>query len=334
MRVCLGMKPTKNISAGGGVKFAIDLEKYLTKKGVKIEYFLDYNDPPDILFMFDFKKYKDDRLDKYIDINDVKRLKSLGVKTKILHRINDTGLHRGGLDTYVKNISELANLSDAIVYVSNFTKNHFSEHIKNGNCKVILNGVDKMIFNTQYLNDFITLRKRDIFNNESCFSNDNIKIITHHFSTNKLKGWDIYEKLDSLVGLVEDIEFTFVGNIPNDITLKNTNVISPKSGKDLADIIKNHDIYLTASRYEACGMHYLEGVSCGLPLLYHKDGGGALDLNEYGRCFYDIDSLIMELYLLKSDYYDFVEKIYDNFNLSSENQCEKYYNFMLEIVSE
>jgi hypothetical protein len=305
MRVCLGLKPTKDLSAGGGVKFAIDMEKYLTSKNVKVEYFLDYDNPPDVLLMFDYKKYKDPRLDKFVDVNDVKRLKYNNFKTKVIHRVNDTG----------------------VVYVSDFTKNHFEEHVNNKNHKVILNGVDKEIFGNKQSN-------KNNYNILTYELDSNIKLVTHHFSTNKMKGWDIYQKIDSLVGLTTDIEFTVIGNIPSDVQLKNTRVVEPKQGKELAEEIRKHNVYVTASRYEACGMHYLEGVSCGLPLLYHEDGGGVEHMKEYGKSYFDMDSFIAQLYILKCDYYSYYKNIELNFDLYSDKQCEKYYNYMLELVNE
>ena len=43
---------------------------------------------------------------------------------------------------------------------------------------------------------------------------------------------------------------------------------------ELGDELRKHDVYLTAARWEACGMHHIEGACCGLPVLFHKEGGG------------------------------------------------------------
>ena len=50
----------------------------------------------------------------------------------------------------------------------------------------------------------------------------------------------------------ENIEFTYIGNIPDNIHFKNIIVKEPLSGSVLASEIKNN-IYITASRNEPSG---------------------------------------------------------------------------------
>ena len=38
-------------------------------------------------------------------------------------------------------------------------------------------------------------------------------------------------------------------------------------------------IYITDSRYDSCPNHVLEGLSCGLPILYSNIEGGAKELS-------------------------------------------------------
>ncbi|HEX5816629.1 MAG TPA: hypothetical protein VF010_14955, partial [Methylomirabilota bacterium] len=46
--------------------------------------------------------------------------------------------------------------------------------------------------------------------------------------------------------------------------------------------------YVTASLWEPAGMHFVEGAQCGLPLLYHEDGGGTPEVGErFGIPFRD-----------------------------------------------
>ena len=44
--------------------------------------------------------------------------------------------------------------------------------------------------------------------------------------------------------------------------------------KNWQDKLKKHDIYLTASLYEPGGIHQLEGMAVGLPVLYRNNSGG------------------------------------------------------------
>jgi hypothetical protein len=47
-------------------------------------------------------------------------------------------------------------------------------------------------------------------------------------------------------------------------------------------------VYVTASQFEPGGMHFIEGLQCGLPLIFHEDGGGIVELaKRYGLSFRD-----------------------------------------------
>jgi hypothetical protein len=49
-------------------------------------------------------------------------------------------------------------------------------------------------------------------------------------------------------------------------------------------------------------MHHVEGAQCGLPLLYHEDGGGIVEAGErYGLGFRD-DNMISAIDTLREDY--------------------------------
>ena len=109
-----------------------------------------------------------------------------------------------------------------------------------------------------------------------------LRIVTHHWSDNVLKGFDVYQQLDRLIadGLLADVEFWVIRRWPAGIQWRAAHTFPPTSGHDLADRLRRCDAYITASRWEPCGMHHVEGAQCGLPLLYHEDGGG---ISEAGR---------------------------------------------------
>ena len=69
-----------------------------------------------------------------------------------------------------------------------------------------------------------------------------IKIVTHHWSSHKNKGFDIYSEIDNLISNSEwsnKIEFTYIGNMNNEYELKNTKIVKPLAGLELAEEIKN-----------------------------------------------------------------------------------------------
>ena len=77
-------------------------------------------------------------------------------------------------------------------------------------------------------------------------------------------------------------EFTFIGNLPKDIQFSNSRVLKPLHGLSLAQELKSHDIYLTASLNEPSGNHHMEGAMCGLPILYIKSGALPEYCGKYG----------------------------------------------------
>lgn len=304
------MDPPRECASGGGVRFVIGFEKFLKSKGHEVIFSLDYKNLPDMLFMFDPRYLNFSK--NNITIDHVRSIRQNKLPVKIIHRMNDIGPPKGRPMNYVSNMLELANYSDAVVYVSNFVKDYFSEkgNITTNN-SVIYNGVDKKTF---FPKDKYSLEK--------------IKLVTHHWSTNKIKGWDFYKKIDNWIEN-KNIDFTIIGNIPNDIDFKNTNIVKPITGKELSEKIKESNIYITASQYEPCGNHYLEGVACGLPLLYHSQGGGVLDMNEFGEEYDNLNSFKQKLELIKNNYDMYHKRIINNFNFYHDVVFEKYYKVIL-----
>jgi hypothetical protein len=69
---------------------------------------------------------------------------------------------------------------------------------------------------------------------------------------------------------------------------KKARTFGPCAGPALADLLRQCHGYITASRWEPGGMHFIEGAQCGLPLLFHEDGGGIPELAcKYGIGFRD-----------------------------------------------
>src|SRR5262249_3330767 len=77
-----------------------------------------------------------------------------------------------------------------------------------------------------------------------------------------------------------------IGRWPETIDWRAARTFEPVAGSELAALLCQGHVYLTASRFEPGGMHVVEGLQCGLPLLYHEDGGGIVELGRrYGIGF-------------------------------------------------
>jgi hypothetical protein len=56
-------------------------------------------------------------------------------------------------------------------------------------------------------------------------------------------------------------------------------------------------------------MHHVEGAQCGLPVLFHRDGGGINEMcSRYGIEFDDA-SLLESIDSLRQGYYDYEKKV-------------------------
>jgi hypothetical protein len=126
---------------------------------------------------------------------------------------------------------------------------------------VILNGADSRIFNPQ---GFVPWTGTEPLN-----------LVTHHWGGNWMKGFDIYERLDAMLAddtWRERIRFTYVGNLPKGFHFRHARHVAPLTGQALADELRGHHAYITASINEPGGNHQNEGALCGLPLLYRESG--------------------------------------------------------------
>jgi glycosyltransferase involved in cell wall biosynthesis len=96
------------------------------------------------------------------------------------------------------------------------------------------------------------------------------RIIATSWSDNPLKGAALYRAMESRIDWTR-FEFTYVGR--TSVAFDRIRVIPPVPSKRLAELLREHDIYITASRNEACSNALIEALSCGLPALYLNHAG-------------------------------------------------------------
>ena len=127
--------------------------------------------------------------------------------------------------------------------------------------------------------------------------------------------------------LVEDewknlIDFTYIGNLPSNFSFENANYIPPLSGKKLADELKKHNLYITASLNEPSGNHHIEGSQCGLPLMYINSGG----IPEFAKGFgveYELVNIENVLNTVIAKYDMYFEQM-KNYPFNSMKMSEEY----------
>jgi len=279
---------------GGGNLFAINFRDFLLKQKHQVVMNL-LDDDIDVILLTEPRKTSESSAFTHIDVYKYKKF--INPKVVVVHRINECDERKDTnfVNQYLIEANKVANYT---IFVSTWLKDLFLEQgISDENSKVILAGANVEIFNPDGYKPWSKKEK--------------LKIVTHHWGANWNKGFREYTKLDKLLGdesFKEKFEFTYIGNIPKNIKLTNTNVIEPLSGKQLSNEIKNNHIYLTASLNEPSGNHHIEAAQCGLPLLYIKSGG----IPEYCRGFgveFDSTNFIDKLYELRENYDYYCKKL-------------------------
>ena len=236
---------------GGGNLFVKAMSNFLLHKGHEVCF--DFEDNIDIIFMVDPKKT--DRTAGY-SIDEIIEYGSRFPDTEIIHRINECD-QRKGTDFMDLLLVESNRIADHTIFISQWLADYFVKKGFNREYDVVYNGCNT--------NHFYPLEKQ-------LKPSSPIKLVTHHWSDNWLKGFDLYTELDKQKD--HNIEFTYIGRYNDQYSPKNTRYVQPIHGKELGDELRKHDIYVTASRFEPCGMHHIEGSASGMPVLFHRDGGG------------------------------------------------------------
>jgi len=279
---------------GGGNQFANTLEKYLRSKGHEVFRKL----VPDLDLILIVSSQQHLKITAY-DIDSIVDYVALNPNTVVVHRVNSCDEARGsnlGINEAMLKANQVA---DYTVFISSFIRDLFASKGLDFNKphRVILNGADEQIFNPLGRAEWTPGEK--------------LRIVTHHWSSNYMKGFDIYEKLDLLLETepFKDLfTFTYIGNVPVGVFFKNTKVIAPTSGRGLANLLKEHHVYLTAARNEAGGMHHIEGMRCGLPVLYLKSGALPEYCKPYGIEF-TLINFEEKLLEMRERYLDLREKV-------------------------
>lgn len=261
------MKP-KNSPWGGGNQAVEQLITYFKAKGIKITHALE--EDVDYILMIDPRKSE---TTQFLP-SDILEFKRQHPNVRCIHRINecDKRKNSGFMDELLKEANQAA---DITVFISQWLQEYFIQRWFNPvklHC-VIPNGADSKTFYPDL---------------NSSFFIPPLKIVTHHWSANWMKGFKIYQQVDEMISEreLEGFELTVIGRWPHEIKWKSAKTFPACHGKELADLLRQNNLYLTASLWEPCGMHHIEGAQCGLPLVYHEDGGGIVEFGQkYGIPF-------------------------------------------------
>ena len=312
MKVFIQHNP-QNIPYGGGNQYVLFLIEYLRKYNHEVTFVLDEN--IDILLVIN--PYSGPM--RLYDINDIINYRNKNIKSKIFLRVNENDA-RKKTNHMDETLLYAIHHSDHVIYISDWLRQYF---IKKGaihkNEPVTIDmACDENIF---YPKD------NKIFS----FGEDKkIRIITHHNSENWMKGFDIYQQIDDWLSdekVRNKYEFYYMGDLNAKFEKRFTYHIPKNSIDTCSKYLRECDIYVTATRFEPGGNHHVEAARCGLPILYHKDGGGVVEMcSKWGLGFSNFTEFVEQLELMVENFNDYREKI-DYDHLSSKRCCKEYVDY-------
>lgn len=268
-RVAINMRPVHGPWGGASV-FIRQFSEALTAFGFAVQYTLD--PAPDIAFIID---PRDKEQYRTFGVDAVRECRKKNPALKVLHRVNECDKRKGTdfMDDILRVMSEE---TDMTVFISEWLRDYFAERWFDPARPhaVIYNGSDPRFFHP--------------VGNVPWNGKEPMRVVTHHWSNNEMKGFPVYEELDRLLdaGELEGFEFTVIGRWPERIKWRAAETHEPCHDQRLGDLLRGQHLYLTASLWEPCGAHHVEGAQCGLPLVYHEDGGGIVEAGKrYGIGF-------------------------------------------------
>jgi hypothetical protein len=269
--VAVNMKPVSG-PWGGSSPFVWQLRSFLEARGYAVRF--DLRRETDVILLIDPREDLQGRAFGLREIADYRREHP---RVRVIHRVNECDQRKATafMDPL---LAEANKLADHTVFISGWLRDYFASRWAEPMRP------HSVIYNGAATRDFHPIRAAVW---------DGIvplRVVTHHWSDHMLKGFDVYEEVDRLIaeGELPGFEQWIIGRWPKKITWRASRTFPPSHGAALGTQLRQCHLYLTATRWEPCGMHHVEGAQCGLPLVFHRDGGGVVEAGErYGVGFHD-----------------------------------------------
>lgn len=126
-----------------------------------------------------------------------------------------------------------------------------------------------------------------------------IRLISTSWSSNPNKGFATYAWLDRHLDFTR-FEYTFLGQSP--VAFTRIRTVRPVASREVGRLLREHDIYVTASAHESCSNALLEALACGLPALYLESGSNGELVGDGGRPFTSAVDALSQLERLVDEY--------------------------------
>jgi glycosyltransferase involved in cell wall biosynthesis len=196
-------------------------------------------------------------------------------RSKIVQRIGDLGTH--GKPELLELLKATTPHADLLIFPSNWAKKYLNPPSEK-KCSIILNATSIDFFSQD-------------FSRYYDYNKNVISVVTHHWSNNHNKGFEIYQAFDEYCSTSNKFKFTYIGRTPPGVRFSNH--LPPMDTIGLLEELPKHHVYLTASKNEAGANHVLEAMALNLPVLYHSEGGSIVEYcKNYGFVYENTEELI------------------------------------------
>lgn len=119
-----------------------------------------------------------------------------------------------------------------------------------------------------------------------------IRLIATSWSANMQKGFDFYRELDDKLDF-DRYEMAFIGRSP--LQFKNILTLDPAPSIDVANQLREADIFITASHNDPCSNSLVEALHCGLPAVVRDSGGHPEIIGKAGETFSNTEELMQSI---------------------------------------
>ena len=316
MKIAFGMRLIEG-PWGGGNQFGKAFVNYFRGQGIDVCF--DLRDPEiDIIVLTEPRRFSPSSA--FTDADIVYYLTNINSRAIVVQRVNDSS-HSREADLRSQRLAFANHCVHQTVFVSNWLQDIYTnEGFSFIEPVVIRNGADRSVFHG------VGGRIWD--------GNEKLRVVTHHWSTNWRKGFDVYCEIDTLLGqrsYSELFEFTFVGRVPEDVKFQHTRVIDPLTGNHLADQLRSHHVYVSASLGEAAGNHFIEAAICGLPVLYRQSGSLPEYCGGFGLAL-DEGAVSIGLLNARNNYFKLKANMSD-YPYDAELCCSSYHKLFSDLLA-
>ena len=285
---------------GGGNQFLLALKDSLSRRGSWAE---DVRDATMVLF------------DSFNDVDLVLRAKNKYPWIPFVHRINGPiSAYRGRgqhVDKLIYSLSK--HVADGAIFQSEYSR---EANLTLGmRCEkrhvVIHNAARPMFFQSK----------------ERMIRGQKVRLIVTSWSSNINKGFDLLRSLDQALDFSR-YALTFIGSSP--FRFKNIKMVPPQDASSLLRELKEHDIYLMASKNESCSNAVLEALAVGLPVVALRSGGTPEIVGCAGEYFDDLEGAIRAIDNVAKDIKRYRDQIICK---DIDAVCDEYVTFFAEVLN-